>query len=267
VLDDLFKISKDIRKDIISSLVPKESHHIGSSMSIVDILVYLYYIEMKIYPKDPKNENRDIFILSKGHGTLALYAVLCKREFFCTDLLATYDKNGGILSEHANVVAPGVELSTGSLGHGLPVGVGFATSLMNDNPNRRVIVLMSDGEFNEGSNWEAIMYAGFHKLKNLIIIADMNGFQGYGTTKKVLDLGLLDKKLTDFNWETYDINGHNFQDLSSVFLKIKKSHKKKPKIIFANTVKGKGVPFFEGKFESHYKSLDESLIKEILLSM
>lgn len=265
--NNLPKISLSIRKKIISSLIPRESHHIGCSLSIVDILVYLYYEEMNVFPNDPKNKNRDIFILSKGHGALALYVTLYSKKFFDSKLLSTYDKNGGILPEHASTVAPGVELSTGSLGHGLPVGLGFATSLMNDKSNRRVFVLMSDGEFNEGSNWEAIMYAGHHKLKNLVVIVDLNKFQGYGTTKKILDLSPLNKKLADFNWETYIVDGHNFEDLESVFLQINKSTQNKPKIIFANTIKGKGVPSLEGKFESHYKSLDEASIKEILLNL
>jgi len=262
--NNLLKISLSIRKKIISSLVPRESHHIGCSLSIVDILVYLYYKEMNVYPNDPKNKNRDIFILSKGHGALALYVTLCSKKFFDSKLLSTYDNNGGILPEHASTVAPGVELSTGSLGHGLPVGTGFATSFMNDKSNRRVFVLMSDGEFNEGSNWEAIMYAGHHKLSNLIVIVDLNKFQGYGTTEKIMDLSPLDKKLADFNWETYIVDGHNFEDINSVFLKINRSTKNRPKIIFANTIKGKGISIFEGKFESHYKSLDEQTIKEVL---
>ena len=265
--NNLHKISLSTRKKIISSLVPRESHHIGCSLSIVDILVYLYYEEMKIYPNDPKNKDRDIFILSKGHGALALYVTLHNKKFFGSKLLSTYDKNGGILPEHASTVAPGVELSTGSLGHGLPVGLGFATSLMNEKTDRRVFVLMSDGEFNEGSNWEAIMYAGHHKLKNLIVIVDLNKFQGYGTTEKIMDLNPLNKKLDDFNWETYIVDGHDFKELESVFLQINKSTQNKPKIIFANTIKGKGIPLFEGKFESHYKSLDEQTIKEVLFNL
>lgn len=265
--NDLIDISSKIRKKIIQVLLPNESHHIGCSLSIVDILIYLYYEEMNVYPDNPKNKNRDIFILSKGHGALALYVTLYSKNFFNSKLLSTYDKNGGMLPEHASTIAPGVELSTGSLGHGLPVGIGFATSFINDKSERRVFVLMSDGEFDEGSNWEAIMYAGHHKLRNLIVIVDLNKFQGYGTTEKIMDLSPLDKKLIDFNWETYIVDGHNFEDINSVFLQINRSTQNKPKIIFANTIKGKGVLSLEGKFESHYKSLDEASIKEILLNL
>lgn len=263
--ENLNSISLDVRKKIISSLVPLVSHHIGSSLSIVEILVYLYFQEMNIFPKDPKNKTRDIFILSKGHGALALYCVLNLKGFFSSDFLSTYDKNGGLIPEHASVFAPGVELSTGSLGHGLPVGLGFSVSLLGENNSRRVFVLMSDGELNEGSNWESIMFAGCHGLRNLTVIVDVNKFQGYGDTKKILDLEPLDKKLKDFNWNTYRVDGHNFSEIESVFIKIKNSKNNNPNIIFTDTIKGKGVPTLEGRFESHYKSLDEDIIKDVKL--
>lgn len=262
--DNLDDISRDVKRLVIQSLKPNTSHHIGCSLSIVDILIYLYSKVLKVFPKQTKNENRDIFILSKGHGALALYTVLANKGFFNKKLLSSYDREGGRLPEHASTLCPGVELSTGSLGHGLPVGAGFATAFKNDKKNNKTYVLMSDGEFDEGSNWEAIMYSGHHKLSNLIIIVDVNNFQGYASTNKVIDLSPFDKKLADFNWDTYHTNGHDFKNMEKVFNQIRKSENNQPKIVFAHTVKGKGIPFFEGKFDSHYKSIDEITQKKIL---
>jgi len=263
-MNDLELFSQKARRLIIKSLAVQESHHIGCSLSIVDILTYLYFEQIQVFPENPKNPNRDIFILSKGHAALALYVTLHQKGFFSLDFLMTYDENGGYLPEHASTTVSGVELSTGSLGHGLPVGLGFAMAFKKDNKNNKVYVLMSDGEFDEGSNWEAIMYAGQHHLDNLIVIVDLNGFQGYASTNKVIDLSPLDKKVTMFGWETYLIDGHNFTDMKRVFVEINQSKSSKPKIIFAKTIKGKGIPYFEGKFESHYQSIDKETKEEIL---
>lgn len=245
-------------------LVPKESHHIGCSFDIVEILTYLYFQEMKIDPKKPNDPNRDIFILSKGHAAAGVYATLSERGYFKKEILGEYDTDGGILPEHITRVVPGVELSTGSLGHGLPVGVGFALSYKNDNKKNRTFVLVSDGELNEGSNWEAIMFAGHHKLDNLTVIFDKNDYQGYGKTADIIDLSPIENKLKEFGWNTYEINGHDFKDLKNVFTKIKKSKNKKPHFIIAKTIKGKGIPEFEGKFESHYHSITQEMKDELL---
>jgi len=262
--DQLETIAKKVRRTMIGALVPKESHHIGCSLSITDILVFLYSEQLRVYSQFPKHPERDIFILSKGHGTLALYTTLYERGFFTLDFLMTYDTNGGCLPEHASTTVPGVELSTGSLGHGLPVGLGFATAFKDDNKTNKVYVLMSDGEFDEGSNWEAIMYAGQHQLKNVIVVVDVNGLQGYAPTCKVIDLSPLADKVEAFRWETYQVNGHDFNDLTKVFSMVNQSQSNKPKMIFARTTKGKGVPYFEGRFDSHYKSIDEKTKKKIL---
>jgi len=261
---NLTETAKEIRKYIIEVLRPKESHHIGCSFSIVDILTLLYCRVLKTFPETPKNSRRDIFILSKGHAALAVYAILCKKGFFKKGTLMTYEQDGSWLPEHMSTKVPGVELSTGSLGHGLPVGIGFATSFINDKKKNKVVVLMSDGELNEGSNWEAIMYAGHHQLNNLTVIIDLNGFQGYAPTKKVIDLLPIKEKIIPFNWNVYEVNGHDFKAMEKVFNQIKNSRNNKPNFIIAKTVKGKGVPYFEGKFESHYKSVDEKTKTEIL---
>ncbi len=266
-MNDFKKTANKIRRLLIESLEPNGSHHIGCSLSIVDIMTYFYFDVMRIFPTEPKNLNRDIFILSKGHGALGLYATLCQRGFFNKKVLSTYDKNGGQMPEHASSQIPGVEVSTGSLGHGLPIANGFATSFKNDGKKNKIYVLMSDGEFDEGSNWEAIMYAGHHKLNNLIVVVDVNGYQGYASTANVIDLSPLEQKIADFNWETYQTDGHNFQEMEKTFSQIKVSSVNKPKMIFAKTIKGKDVPYFEGKFESHYQSLDQETKSKILAGM
>ena len=244
-------------------LVPSASHHIGCALDIVEILVYLYFDFLNVYPKKPNHPNRDIFILSKGHAASALYAVLVLKGFFPKKVLLAYDQNGGTLPEHASRVAPGVELSTGSLGHGLPVGTGFALAAKNDKSNKKIVVLMSDGELDEGSNWESIMFAAHHKLNNLIAIIDKNDFQGYASTDKVLNLSPLLKKFEVFGWEGIEIDGHDFSELKNAFKRFKYSNDK-PKVVICNTIKGKGVSIFEGKFESHYKSLSADEKQEAL---
>lgn len=260
----LDKKSFHIRKNIIQMLVPTESHHIGCSLSIVDILTVLYFNELFINPKDPTNPNRDIFILSKGHAGAALYATLAERGFFDKNILKRYDVDGGVLPEHVTKIVPGIEVSTGSLGHGLPIGIGFAIAFKNENKKNKTFVLISDGELNEGSNWEAIMFSGQHKLNNLIAIVDLNSMQGYGMTKDIIDLEPLEEKFIQFNWNAIRINGHNFKELLNVFTKIKSMKDCKPTVVIAETAKGKGIPYFEGRFDSHYKSIDLDTKQKIL---
>lgn len=261
--DQLKKTAFEIRKLMLEALRPLESHHIGCAFSIVEILTYLYFEELNIYPKKPKDPNRDIFLLSKGHAALALYSTLCKKGFFSKERLLTYDQDGSDIPEHASTHVQGVELSTGSLGHALPVGIGFATSFKNDNKKNRVFVLLSDGELDEGSNWEGFMFAGHHHLNNLTAIVDLNGFQGYSDTKNVLDLSPLKKKIENFGWEVEECDGHNFVKISQSLSKLVKTGNK-PKMLIAHTVKGKGVPYFEGRFDSHYKSVDEKTKQELI---
>lgn len=251
---NLKEIAANIRFSIIDMAVVKASHHIGCALDIVEILTYLYFDYLYVDPNNPNLDDRDIFILSKGHAASALYAVLAEKRFFSKKLLKEYDVDGGILPEHASRVVPGVELSTGSLGHGLSAGIGWAVASRNDGDKRKVVVLMSDGELNEGSNWEAFMFAGHHKLSNLIAIVDKNNMQGYAETNKVINLDPLSVKMKAFGWEVVEIDGHDFNQIKEAFKKISKISDK-PKMIIANTIKGKGVALFEGKFESHYKSL------------
>ena len=260
---ELKKIAAHIRYNTIDMLVAGESHHIGCALDIIELLTYLYFVFLKVNPKKPDDAQRDIFILSKGHAASALYATLAQKGFFPVSLLQKYDQDGGVLPEHASRVAKGVELSTGSLGHGLPVGVGFALAAKQGKTKRKTVVMMSDGELDEGSNWEAIMFAGHHQLDNLIAIIDKNEMQGYAATQQVLDLAPLAQKFVNFGWEVQEIDGHNFTEMHNAFRSLEKSVHK-PKLLIANTIKGKGVAFFEGKFESHYKSITSEQKSEIL---
>ena len=185
-MKDLKKIAAEIRYLMIEVLRPNESHHFGSSFSAVEIVTFLYFKILNVYPQNPKVKERDIFILSKGHAALVTYAALCKKGFFPKKTLLTYDQDGSSLPEHINHQVPGVEVSTGSLGHGLPIGVGWATSFLNDKKNNKVYVLMSDGELNEGSNWEALQFAVKYELANLSIIIDSNKLQAMEFLENVL---------------------------------------------------------------------------------
>jgi len=260
---DLKIISHQLLIDMIQMLVPKTSHHIGPSAGILDLLTFLYFDFLKINPKNPTHAKRDLFILSKGHAGAALYVTLAKKGFYSKKLLKLYDIDGGVLPEHVSRVVPGVELSTGSLGHGLPVGLGMAISVFNDKKNSKVVVLMGDGELNEGSNWEAIMFAGSRQMNNLIAIVDANGFQGYSTTSKVVNLHPLKEKFEVFGWQVKEIDGHNFTQMKQAIGSLRQAQTK-PTMIIAKTIKGKGISFFEGEFTSHYQSLDQDQISNLL---
>jgi transketolase len=250
------QISKEIRKKVLKMMYESRTAHLGSCLSCVDILTILYFKILSIDPKNPAAENRDRFLLSKGHGAAALYATLAQRGFFSEKILDGYCQNGGMLPGHStrNCV-PGVEVSTGSLGHGLSLGAGMALAAKNDKKEYRIFVLMSDGECEEGSVWEAALFASHHKLDNLIGIIDYNKLQALGWTNEVLNLEPLTKKWESFGWSVKEADGHNFLDLEEKLSRIP-FEKGKPSLLICHTIKGKGVSFLENKLESHYKNLN-----------
>lgn len=249
---DYQEISKEIRKKIIKMKYESQEGHLGSALSCVDILNVLYFKTLNIDPKNPLDENRDRFILSKGHASAALFAVLAQKGFFPEEMLGTYCKDGSMLAGHpTRGCVPGVEASTGALGHGLPMGVGMALAGKNDNKNYRVFVMMSDGECDEGTTWEAALFSAQHKLDNLTVIIDYNKWQAFGRTSEVLNLEPLAEKWGAFGWAAKQINGHDFTEIENALSAVP-FEKGKPNVIIANTVKGKGVPFIEDKLESHY---------------
>ena len=251
-MNNLTQISKSIRKLVLESINKANSSHIGSVFSCVDILTVLYFGVMNINRKNTKMKTRDRFILSKGHAGVGIYAILQKKYFFKKDLLKTYGQNGSLLSGHvSNKNINGVEFSTGSLGHGLPVACGYAVAMKFDkNTKSRVFCLLSDGELNEGSNWEAILFANHHKLNNLVAIIDRNKLQSIKSTEKTLRLEPLKKKISAFGWTVKVCDGHDHIKMRSILRK-KYSN---PLFLIANTVKGKGVSFMEGNNLWHYKT-------------
>lgn len=220
--------------------------HIGCSFSAIEILIALYFCVLKISPKSCKNKNRDRLILSKGHAASSLYAVLAKRGFFPEGLLKSYCCDNGKLPGHSTInCVPGVEVSTGSLGHGLSIGAGLALSAKYDKNSFKTYVILSDGECQEGSVWEAAMFASQHKLDNLIAVIDYNKMQAFGKNKEVVDLEPFRKKWEAFGWKAKDVYGHNIPEIAEALNKAP-FIKNKPSVIIAHTVKGRGS-FFYGK--------------------
>ena len=223
-----------------------KSAHVGSSLSCVDILTVLYFDILKLEPW----ENRDIFILSKAHGAMALYATLAEIGIINEDLLKGYLKNDGTLPAHLDrFTAKGVEVSAGSLGHGFNMGLGIAYGFKKRNLKRKVYVLIGDGESQEGSIWEGALFGSKLGLDNFTVILDYNNLQGYGRAKEICSYEPVRDKWEAFGWNTVTVNGHDIYALQQVF---KERAKNKPNIIIADTIKGKGVSFMENKLEWHY---------------
>ena len=239
-----------LRRDILTMLEKAGSGHTGGSLSIVEILVSLYYGGMNVDPGNPGRKERDKFVLSKGHGCPALYAVLADLGFFPREELWTLRKLGSRLQGHPQLGLPGLEISSGSLGQGLSVAVGFALADRIDGVNARVYCLMGDGETNEGQVWEAAMTAAHYSLDNLCGIVDCNKLQIDGLCCEVMDPGEYRKKWEDFGWHTTEVDGHDFEQLDKAFEEAR-AVKGKPQMIIAHTVKGKGVSFVENKVEWH----------------
>jgi transketolase len=215
-------------------------------------------------PNRPSWKNRDRFILSKGHGCAALYAVLAERGFISKDILKRFNCDGGVLEGHPTKdVSKGIELSTGSLGHGLSVGAGMALALRKEKKKSRVFVLLSDGETESGFVWEAAMFSGQHNLSNLIAIIDYNKIQALGNVREVIDLEPYADKWRSFGWRVKEINGHDFKELFQAFDEIL-TESNKPSVIIAHTVKGKGVSFMEDRLLWHYRCPDEEEYRNAL---
>ncbi len=229
------------------------SCHIGTNYSMAELLAVLYGRALRVDPSQPDWPERDRFILSKGHGCVALYAVLAERGFFPKEWLETFYQNGSRLAGHViHKGVPGVEVSTGSLGHGLSIGTGMALAAKRDAKTYRVFVLLSDGECNEGSTWEPIMFASHHCLDNLIAIVDYNKIQSLGTVKEVMDLEPFAEKWRAFRWSVKEIDGHNITEIENTLTGIP-FEKGRPTCVIAHTVKGKGVSFMENKLLWHYR--------------
>lgn len=250
----LKETARDLRRKVLQMIYAAKTSHIGSAFSIIEILLYLYEEVLRINPANPLDPLRDRLVLSKGWAASALYVVLARKKFFPEELLNTYCADGSPLVGITTLsTVPGIEATTGSMGHGLPIAVGMALASEKKQTPYRVFAIISDGELNEGSTWEAIFFAGFHKLHNLILIIDYNKLQLFGRVADVLDPEPLGEKFKAFRWSVFEINGHDFNEMSEVFTKFS-YQSGKPCAVIAHTIKGKGVTFMEDNGKWHYLS-------------
>lgn len=246
---ELKEKAKWVRRQVLEMCVAANVGHIASSLSCVEILMSLYYGgTLRFDPTNPNWEGRDRFIMSKGHGVVALYPILADLGFFPKEELLKFCQPGGILVSHADGSVPGIELTTGSLGHGLGVGAGLALGFKMDNKPNKVVVLLGDGDCQEGSTWEAAMFAGHHKLDNLVTIIDRNMLTVFDFTENYLQLEPLKDKWLAFGWNVVTIDGHSLEQISAAFIS---STFHKPKAIIANTLKCKGISFLENNPMAH----------------
>ena len=256
--------SKYLRQLIVQALIGGGRGHMGSAMSLVEILRVLYDEFINIDPKNPKQENRDRLILSKGHGCLALYSILADKGFFSKKLLNRTSRIGSIFGGHPEQKVPGVEISTGALGHGLPIAVGMSLAAKLKKKKHKIYVIVGDGEINEGSIWEAALYASKHNLSNLKIFIDYNKIQSYGFIKEVVNLEPLYDKWKSFGFDVSEVNGHDILHLRRNITQFNKKKINKPSITICHTIKGKGFYFAENNPNWHHKNnLTEKEIKEL----
>lgn len=246
------ELAWNIRRDAIEMTHISNGSHIGAVLSIADIVGVLYNDVMKVFPEDPKNDSRDRFILSKGHAGAAVYAALAEKGFFDVDKLKTHYADGSILSGHvSHKDVPGVEFSTGSLGHGVCAGAGMAMAAKCDKKDHRVFVITGDGECDEGSVWEMALFANHFRLSNLTVIVDHNKIQSLDTCENTLELIDLAVKWKAFGWNVIEIDGHNHEEIKNALLS---KNENKPTCIIAHTTKGKGISFMENTVVWHYRA-------------
>ena len=246
--------SKDLRRTVVDIISVERRGHFGPAMSSIEILRVLFDSFLQYRPSQQYWKDRDRFILSKGHGCLSLYSILADKGFFSKEELLTFCTPDSPFGGHPDRgKVPGVEASTGALGHGLPIGVGMAIAARIKQQSHRIIVLTGDGEINEGSIWEAALSASKHKLSNLTVMIDYNKFQSYGQTSEVLDLEPLVDKWSSFGFAVEEVDGHNVKELEELTARLP-FDQNKPSVIICHTIKGKGFDFAEAKIEWHHKS-------------
>jgi len=264
----LITITKEIRRDIITMSLQAKSAHSGGAFSVVEILVSLYFGVLRINPRKPYDVTRDRLVFSKGHDAKALYTVLAARGFFDKKILKRYEVDDGLLAGHSvRRAVPGIEVSAGSLGHGLSMAAGIALASKKMKKQYRVYAILSDGECDEGSTWEAALFSGHHNLENLTAIIDYNKLQGFGFTKDVLDLEPFGDKWKAFGWNVYEVDGHDMKKMITLFTKIRKSSQR-PSIVIAHTIKGLGgVAKYVNTVASQYKPPTEDEAREAIADL
>ena len=252
-----------IRVHTVQMVHRVNASHVGGGLSMADLLAVLYSGILKVDPQKPRDSERDRFILSKGHCCAALYAALAMKGFFPIEELEQFGQNGSRLMTHISHKVPGVEFSTGSLGHGLGIGCGKALAARRQSKTWRIFVMLSDGELDEGSNWEAILFAPQHRLDNLIAIVDYNKIQSLGSVKEVLDLDPLAEKFRAFRWAVREIDGHNHNEIRAALTSVP-FEQGQPSCLIAHTVKGKGVDYMENQLLWHYRTPSAEQVKKAL---
>jgi transketolase len=266
-ISDSESFARDIRMQSIRMIHRAKASHIGSCLSVIDILACLYGSWLNVNPERPEDPLRDIFVLSKGHAAAAIYATLALRGFFPLAELEGYCRNGAILSGHVtHLNVPGVEISTGSLGHGLSFALGFALAAKRAHISKRVVAVLSDGECNEGSVWEAALLAPQLKIGRLVTMIDYNKIQSLGRVSDVIDLAPLGRKFESFGWRVTEIDGHSHREIFDALL-FADQPSDQPCAIVCNTIKGKGVSFMEDKLLWHYRSPDDSELQRALAEL
>jgi transketolase len=249
-----------IRAHTVQMVHRVNASHVGGGLSMADLLAVLYQDVLRVHPTGPQHSDRDRFILSKGHACAALYATLALKGFFPVEELQQFGQDGSRLMTHVSHKVPGVEFSTGSLGHGLGFACGKALAAKRQKKNWRAFAMLSDGELDEGSNWEAILFAPHHRLDNLIAVVDYNKIQSLGSVRDVLDLAPLAEKFRAFGWAVKEIDGHDHDAIHRA-LQTLPFEPGKPGCLIANTVKGKGVDFMENKLLWHYRTPNSEQVR------
>jgi len=260
------ELAAKIRGHSLRMSFATKSPHLGSMLSMADLLAVLYTHILRVDPNNAHWPERDRFILSKGHGGAALFAVLAERGFFPTAWLETYRRDNGKLSGHISHQVPGVEFSTGSLGHGMPVAVGMAMAAKQVAREHRVFCLMGDGDCMEGSTWEAAMFAAHHRLDNLVGIIDYNRVTALGQLEDVIELEPLDERWAAFGWSVLRVDGHDHEQIRQA-LSALPLQRAKPSMVVARTIKGKGARWMEGTVESHYAPPSEEQLAAALAEL
>lgn len=259
--------ARHIRAGVLRMVHRAGASHVGSALSMVDILAVLYGGILRIDPASPKSEGRDRLLVSKGHGAAGLYATLAQFGFFPETWLETYCQDGAHLAGHVtHYGVPGVELSTGSLGHGLPVGCGMAMAARGAENPARVFVVMSDGECDEGSNWEAALFAHQHRLDNLVAVVDYNKIQSFGSVSEVMELEPFADKWRSFGWAVRELDGHDHSALAETLAAVP-LEPGRPTVVIAHTIKGKGVSFMENALLWHYRPPDAAQLEAALAEL
>lgn len=260
---ELSEIARRVRINILKTVHDAGSGHVAGPMGIADLLTYLYFQELNIFPDKPNNPKRDRFVLSCAHMVPALYAVLAERGFISHSQLPTLREFGSPLQGHTfRNLDIGVETTGGSLGQGISVAMGMALAASQKNESHKVYCLISDGETNEGSVWEAAMFGAKHKLSNFVLILDNNGIQQSGTNEEIMPMGSLADKWSAFGWQVFEIDGHDFMQMQFTFGKLMLAPK--PTIIISHTTPGKGVDFMENKYEWHGKAPTDAELEKAL---